>query len=497
AFTSIVPGDGRTRALVRHFRYQGMLNWKLGRIIESLPLILHGSVAIFLIGLSLYVSQRSHPIAWVVASITIITFASYFGTSILPAISIDCPYRIPSIFPLAQAAKFALRMARCTLLDSFFWLFKTLVPSHPVTQIEWPVMSNDSLQTAEKNAIFRSQSDSCGPLDNVKRRLTCDTLYWMFDQSSNQSVKQVVAEAVSGLLSEWKDYLVPVSSSGSGEVSYMMELLGHDIFPPAILIFLAKIVDMPLPSEPSTEDSLRTDVWGRAIDILATATDSFDLASTLGGQNQQLSGQIQDSIKQAYLAADRRKDHVLAERLLRLGGPEVLKTTEETCGKTLIHEVAYKGTEEGIRLICSRLESNRISIVQQLDRDGWSALHHAVEGDNMHAITALVEAEPTIVFLKSPSDGTALDIALRYGKCKTAEYLLDKGAKESPFALHAAVSHNDSELVSVLLNKGSNTATGREKYGKTPMDIANNLPESPQRNKIIALLNEHTNPTLI
>ncbi|KAG6816799.1 hypothetical protein H0H87_002768 [Tephrocybe sp. NHM501043] len=466
----------------------GMLDWKLGHIIESLPLILHGSVAIFLIGLSLYVSQRSHPISWVVASITIITFAAYLGTSILPAISIACPYRIPSIFPLAQAVKFALRITR-------YWFFKIFLRSDLARHPEWPVMSNDSLQTAEQNAVFRNQSDSYGPLDKVTWQLTCDILYWMFDHSSNQSVKEVVAEAVSGLLGEWKEFLAPTSPQGSSGISDTRKLLAHGIFPPAILIFLAKIVDMPPRPESFTEDTLRHDIWGRAIDILAKVSDSSDLVSMYGDHNKQLKNQIYDSIKQAYLAASRKGEHILAERLLHLGGPEMLKAAEEFLGKTLLHEVACEGTKEAI-LSLLKLYGNEI--IQELDNEGWSAFHHAAENGKLDAIKTLVDAEPSIIPLKCHSGETALDIALRFGECQVARYLLDKGAEESPFALHAAVPHkNACDLVRILLEKGSNTDTGREEFGKTAMDIANELPPSDQRDSIIALLNEGTNVTLI
>ncbi|KAG5340079.1 hypothetical protein C0989_002879 [Termitomyces sp. Mn162] len=57
AYTATVPGDAKTRALVHQFRLQGLIKWRLGDIIESLPLILHFSIGIFLIGLVLYIYQ--------------------------------------------------------------------------------------------------------------------------------------------------------------------------------------------------------------------------------------------------------------------------------------------------------------------------------------------------------------------------------------------------------------------------------------------------------
>ncbi|KAG5732206.1 hypothetical protein E4T56_gene17021 [Termitomyces sp. T112] len=101
-YTSNVSGGARTRALIRQFRFHGLVKWRLTDMIESLPVILHSSVALFLVGLALYVSEFSSPICGVVAFITALTFLFYLGTSIIPAIFIDCPYRLPFLFPLAQ-----------------------------------------------------------------------------------------------------------------------------------------------------------------------------------------------------------------------------------------------------------------------------------------------------------------------------------------------------------------------------------------------------------
>ncbi|KNZ81340.1 Ankyrin repeat and sterile alpha motif domain-containing protein 1B [Termitomyces sp. J132] len=110
AYTAVVPGGTKTRAFIRQFRFEGLIAWKLRDIIETLPLILHGSVAIFLVGLALYASKLSSPICGVVAAITGFTFLFYLGTSMLPALFIACPYRITPLFSLAQLVLFSFRL---------------------------------------------------------------------------------------------------------------------------------------------------------------------------------------------------------------------------------------------------------------------------------------------------------------------------------------------------------------------------------------------------
>ncbi|KAH8822156.1 hypothetical protein DL96DRAFT_1447025, partial [Flagelloscypha sp. PMI_526] len=55
AYTSLTLGTAKERALVRHFRFAGLEKWKLGDIVAALPLLLHLSLAIFAVGLILFV----------------------------------------------------------------------------------------------------------------------------------------------------------------------------------------------------------------------------------------------------------------------------------------------------------------------------------------------------------------------------------------------------------------------------------------------------------
>ncbi|KAJ3765463.1 hypothetical protein FB446DRAFT_767691 [Lentinula raphanica] len=47
-------GNAKERAMIRHFKYTGLIEWKVPEIIGILPLILHISLGLFLIGFSLY-----------------------------------------------------------------------------------------------------------------------------------------------------------------------------------------------------------------------------------------------------------------------------------------------------------------------------------------------------------------------------------------------------------------------------------------------------------
>ncbi|KAJ3767596.1 hypothetical protein FB446DRAFT_819856, partial [Lentinula raphanica] len=55
AYENLPSGNAKERATMHHFRYTGLINWKVPEIIGILPLVLHMSLGLFLIGLSLYV----------------------------------------------------------------------------------------------------------------------------------------------------------------------------------------------------------------------------------------------------------------------------------------------------------------------------------------------------------------------------------------------------------------------------------------------------------
>ncbi|KAJ3717483.1 hypothetical protein C8R42DRAFT_587180, partial [Lentinula raphanica] len=57
AYTAITSGNAREQAMLHQFKYAGLIQWKVPEIIGILPLILHASLALFLVGLSLYISE--------------------------------------------------------------------------------------------------------------------------------------------------------------------------------------------------------------------------------------------------------------------------------------------------------------------------------------------------------------------------------------------------------------------------------------------------------
>ncbi|KAH7876101.1 uncharacterized protein C8R40DRAFT_1145916, partial [Lentinula edodes] len=98
AYSSILAGSAQQKALIRQFRYNGLVKWKVPEIVGILPLILHTSLALFLIGLSLYISELHSSLSWIVVTVTSLAFAFYLGSLLMPQVWLECPYRIPLLF---------------------------------------------------------------------------------------------------------------------------------------------------------------------------------------------------------------------------------------------------------------------------------------------------------------------------------------------------------------------------------------------------------------
>ncbi|KAG6901207.1 hypothetical protein C0995_015400 [Termitomyces sp. Mi166 len=451
AYTAIVPGGAKTRALTRHFRFQGLMKWKLGDVIESLPLILHGSVAIFLVGLALYVWQLSSPICGVVSAITALTFLFYFGTSMIPAFDIGCPYRIPFMFSLAQSLSFVFPATKYTFLC--IWHIRT-GKSHWVLRSS---LSRSSLKMAEHREVF----------DNTDS-FACDSLGWVINHSSNHSVKGVVIEGACGLLDEtFSDS--PYRSKGLISSSQY-----NNLFLSAVKYSLSQLPNMS--SIFTTEEEVEKSTYGRLIGSLMKISSSKSLFDEPLTGLKDWEREIERMLMKAYEKAVEKRYHALSRRLLDWGHPNLLQS-----GPVLFF-CAQRGDGENIRDLVDRGMN-----LDHHDYDGWTALHHAASSGNINTAVALVEQDPRLISVQTndiffKSQYTALELAIKFGKSDVAAYFLDHHGSDHPpsdaLQVHVTVGSpfilQDSErleTIEFLLDRGWDR-TAKDIWGRTPIDIA-------------------------
>ncbi len=94
-YISIPSGTARDRGRLRHFRFMGLEEWHVPIIIGLLPVLLHVSLGIFIIGLIVFVSRLHVVISAVIGGLGFVALAFYIVTNLLPLIHPQCPYRSP------------------------------------------------------------------------------------------------------------------------------------------------------------------------------------------------------------------------------------------------------------------------------------------------------------------------------------------------------------------------------------------------------------------
>ncbi|KAK0448776.1 hypothetical protein EV421DRAFT_1484787 [Armillaria borealis] len=183
-YMSVPSGTPRDRCRVRQFRYMGLQQWRVAFIIGLLPVLMSASLAVFLVGLVLFIVPLRAPIAGIVGAVTFISFSAYIVTNFLPILYPSCPYKTPLsqyIFPLYTYI----------LHNGLFnWLIspisKLWTPPARISTSGAPTVR--TLREAERMAV----EDSADETD-------VQALAWLIHMSSNPCVWTIVIESTSAL----------------------------------------------------------------------------------------------------------------------------------------------------------------------------------------------------------------------------------------------------------------------------------------------------------
>ncbi|KAK0215531.1 hypothetical protein IW262DRAFT_1439870, partial [Armillaria fumosa] len=193
-YMSVPSGTPRDRCRVRHFRYMGLEKWHVDLIIGMLPVLMSLSLGIFLAGLVLFLIPLRVPIASAVGFIGFISFAAYFITNFLPIIYPSCPYRTPLVQYMFPVYAYSNRLRGWIISRVFLRGSPRKAEAEKPTGhtegtsgvvLEQPVRS---LRTAEHAAVGVSADDT-----------DLNALCWLFEISSNPSVRNIVVQSLSAL----------------------------------------------------------------------------------------------------------------------------------------------------------------------------------------------------------------------------------------------------------------------------------------------------------
>ncbi len=85
-YMALPSGTPRERSLLRQFRFAGLQKWRVLVIIGLLPVLMHTALAIFFVGLVVFLGPLRDSLAWVVGAIAVVAYTAYLMAHILPLI---------------------------------------------------------------------------------------------------------------------------------------------------------------------------------------------------------------------------------------------------------------------------------------------------------------------------------------------------------------------------------------------------------------------------
>ncbi|KAF5393034.1 hypothetical protein D9757_001106 [Collybiopsis confluens] len=180
-FRSGTPAE---RSHLRQYRFMGFETWKVSTIVGSLPVIMHLSLGLFLIGLVLFFIPLHFALSCVIGGITFAVYVLYFASNVLPIFFPRCPYRTPfSAFFLFLGSSFRHFVALGSRIK--------FLNAHSDTD----AIANDlqpSLDDLESSAVQVEVEDVVHPL-------SVHALHWLFSTSTSPSVHSIVLQAIGGL----------------------------------------------------------------------------------------------------------------------------------------------------------------------------------------------------------------------------------------------------------------------------------------------------------
>ncbi|KAI5900692.1 uncharacterized protein SCHCODRAFT_02482150 [Schizophyllum commune H4-8] len=212
AYNSNVSGTPKQQALARQFRLIGVERWNVPLIVGLLPMLLHISLLLFFVGLSLYVFTLDSAIAWIIVALAIAVYLLYVVANILPMFDSQCPYKTP----LSHYGYIGLRY---TLNGLFGWVGRIDPDDLPGPSTSTRSLSPIARVRRWGSLALRSGASLIAPLARLLSLSTASTprtrealaisrnetplliecLTWVHATSSNPSAVSITVQAISGL----------------------------------------------------------------------------------------------------------------------------------------------------------------------------------------------------------------------------------------------------------------------------------------------------------
>ncbi|KAK7440465.1 hypothetical protein VKT23_017105 [Stygiomarasmius scandens] len=458
AYTSLTSGSARERAMIRQFRYTGFEKWKMHEIIGMLPIILHLSLAVFFIGLALFVSELQHrSMSWIVVTIAAMSFGAYLGSVILPAIWIDCPYRIPVLFLPVQYILFPIRFV-IYLLQTTYWslphwlarygIFRRLSPHlrDLYRQDQIPAFSafdsSHSRMPGAPSPPFPTGSLKSTELQCLKRsdnlgHVVSDAFTWLSTLESNRSIQRIAVQGLHGIICNLLTGEPAVRYPGLGPFRRISKKSSY---------------------------SIGDFVWGRYCDVDLSMTDKTVFHDDLGNISDRIwveknlleQSSIEDVGVDLLIKAAQKGDVSIVKGIFDLWD-EANVNGNNSGGDTALIVASKQGNFDVVKLLIDKGAD-----VNALNGTLWlrdTPLNAAARGEHIQVIKLLVQSGANVY---------PLLYAIRHGELDRVKLLMLNGASHE-WALHAAAEYQMIDFMRFLLDLGADV-NARDAYGKTLLE---------------------------
>ncbi|KAG6819521.1 hypothetical protein H0H93_011065 [Arthromyces matolae] len=442
AYSSFITGDARARAFITDSRSEGLRTWRVREIVEALPLVLHGSVLLFFVGLVLYVSQLSAPICGILAFVTTLSFTFYLGSSFLPSVFPSCPYKIPFLINVGRSIFLAV-CSITTFVLSLILLASNVIP-------KWVQIACERIRYRCYSRLGR-EVQPFGSLDHQTHPLytfsmalmTLDSLQRLLQTTSQRSTHLVIFEAVFALLQDRRDSKYMVSRPNDRQMLWRM----------ALKFSLEEYANLRRPTSPeaSEVDDMRK-TWETRISFLDEHI-TIDLREKMS------------MFRRCYIIADYLGNDLACERVMDWIGNTALEDVHNE--SMLIDLLSGSATGNSVRRILTRISLHRAAMLLRMPvfRQG-SFLHYFIGRESLDAAKAVIEADQSddVVNFISPTGHTPLDSALNVRERSVnpdfVGYLMDHGARalqsssyEAAFLKGIETFEMDPSLVRLLWSR--------------------------------------------
>ncbi len=186
-YVALPSGTPRDRSFTRQFRYAGFQKWHVQVIIGLLPVLMHLALAIFLVGLVIFLQPLRQALSWAICAGTVLVYTAYVVATILPILFPQCPYRTP-LCDLVY-------VSFCRLIPQWDHKEDFLIACRR-RQLRYIFRNLPSVEARDSQSLTMIES---GLVQQMSTKLAAEALDWLFSVSSNPAVQSIVIQSIGGL----------------------------------------------------------------------------------------------------------------------------------------------------------------------------------------------------------------------------------------------------------------------------------------------------------